>query len=155
MSKTVKWPKGLLVTCHSPLHLGERLQFLAGLKTNSFAGRDTDFRACTGVAPYTGLAGFHIKNTETTQFNAVALCQSFLHGFKYGFNGHLSFCLGDACAVDDLIDDVQLYHANLLKIQALILRIERGIVKNFLLDYHFSLSAYLNGFDSVGCGHGR
>src|SRR5208282_2402590 len=115
--------------------LGERLQFLAGLEAHSLAGGNTDFRPCSGVPPDTGLARFHIENTEATQFNAVALRQRFLHGFKYRFHGHFRFCLRHACAVDDLIDDVQLYHANLLKMQALILRTQRGIVKNFLLDY--------------------
>jgi hypothetical protein len=128
-----------LITHHSSLHLGERLQFLAGLEAHSFSGGDTDFCSRSGVPPDTGLARFHIENTEATQFNAVSLRQGFLHGIKHSFNGHLSFCLRNACAIDDLIDDVQLYHANLLKIQALILRSQRGIVKNILLDYDFPL----------------
>ena len=97
------------------------MQFLAGLKAHSFAGGYADFGPGAGVPPDAGLTRFHIENAEAAQFNAVALRQGFLHGFKYRLDGHLRFCLGDARAADDLIDDIQLYHANLLKIQALIL----------------------------------
>jgi hypothetical protein len=139
----------ILARSWPPVNRLERLQFLAGLEAHSFAGGDADFRPGSGVPPDTSLASLHIENREATQFNAVALRQGFLHGFKYRFHGNFSFCLGDACAIDDLIDDVQLYHANLLKIQALILRRERSIVKNFLLDYDFPLFLQ-NGNGSVG-----
>jgi len=82
------------------------LQFLTGLEAHSLAGWDADFCPRSGVPPDAGLPRFHIENTEATQFNAVALRQGFLHGFEHGLYSHLSFSLGDARAVDDLIDDV-------------------------------------------------
>jgi hypothetical protein len=118
------------------------LEFFARLEADSFARWDTDFRAGARVAANAGLPGLDVEDAKSTQFNAVALGKGSLHGLKDGFDRHLGLGLGDACAVDDLIDDVQLYHANLLKIQALILESGNGIVKNFLLDYDAVPVAY-------------
>src|SRR5580658_5686408 len=86
----------------------QRLQFLAGLKANCLAGRDGDFRAGSRVAPNAGLSRAHVENAKTAEFDPVAVAQCFFHGFKDGFDCHLSLGLGDPCAVDHLVDDIEL-----------------------------------------------
>src|SRR5580693_6169809 len=89
----------------------QRLQFLAGLKANCLAGRDGDFRAGSRVAPNAGLSRAHIEDAKTAEFDPIAVAQRFLHGFKDGFDCHLSLGLGDPRAIDHLVDDVELNQA--------------------------------------------
>jgi hypothetical protein len=135
----------LACQCSRVNRLGERLKLFAWLEAHSFAWRDADFRACPGIAADASLPGFDVENTKSAQLNAVALGKGSLHGLEHRLDSHLGFGLGDASAVDDLIDNVQLYHANLLKIQALILKSGNGIVKNFLLDYDAPPFCFLGG----------
>src|SRR5213593_2396009 len=98
------------------------LKLLARLKAHRLAGRNADFRARARVAADTGLAGLHVEDAEPAQLYAVALCQSIFHGFEDRLDGELSLRLGDSRAPHDLIDDVELDHANLLRNGDFILR---------------------------------
>ena len=51
--------------------------------------------------------GTNVEYAKTAQFDALALRQSVLHAFENSFDSHLRFGLGDACSVDDFIDDVE------------------------------------------------
>ena len=118
------------------------MQFLAGFEAHGLARGNAHFGARPGITADSGLAGFGVKDTETTKLDAVVLGQSLLHACEDGLDSHFRFGLGDARPIDDFINDVELYQANLLKIQVLILESGFGVVKNFLLDYdagHFSL----------------
>src|SRR5580704_5874641 len=92
----------------------ERLQFLAGLETNRFAGRDADFLAGARIAADACLARAHVEHAEAAQLNSLAFAERVLHRFKDGFNG--LFRLGPAHAglVYHGIYNVQLNHTSLL-----------------------------------------
>jgi hypothetical protein len=111
------------------------LQFLAGFEAHGLPWRNAYFGARPGITANSGLAGFYVKDTKTAKFNAVVSGESLLHGFEDGLDSDFRFCLGDACAIDDVVNDIELYQTNLLKIQMLILESGFGIVKNFLLHY--------------------
>jgi dCTP deaminase len=111
------------------------LQFLAGFEAHSFPWRNAYFRARPGITADSGLAGFYVKDTKTAKFNAVISGQSLLHGLEDGLDRDFRLCLGDTSATDDVVNDIQLYQTNLLKIQVLILESGFGIVKNFLRHY--------------------
>jgi hypothetical protein len=111
------------------------LQFLAGFEAHGLPWRNAYFRARPGITADSGLAGFYVKDTKAAKFNTVSSGQSLLHGLEDGLDSDFRLGLGDACAIDDLVNDIQLYQTNLLKIQLLILESGFGIVKNFLLHY--------------------
>jgi hypothetical protein len=109
------------------------LQFLAGFEAHGLSWRNAYFGARPGITADSGLAGSHVKDTKTAKFNAVISGQSLLHGFEDGLDRDFRFGLGDAGAVDNVINDIELYQTNLLKIQSSILESGFGLVKNFLL----------------------
>jgi hypothetical protein len=111
------------------------LQFLTGFEAHGLAWRNAYFRARPGITADSGLAGFYVKDTKTAKFNAVSSGESLLHGLEDGLDSDFRLCLGDACASDDLVNDIQLYQTNLLIIQVLILKSGFAIVKNFLRHY--------------------
>jgi hypothetical protein len=92
------------------------LQFLAGFEAHGFPWRNAYFGARPGITADSGFAGFHVKDTKTAKFNAVVSGQSLLHGFEDGLNRDFRFGFGDACAVYDVVNDIELYQTNLLKI---------------------------------------
>src|SRR5450432_1502733 len=92
----------------------QRLQLLARLEADRLAGRDGNLGAGTRVAADAGLTGLYVEDAEAAQFNAVALFQRFLHGFKDRFHCHFGLSFGDAGPVHDLVDDVQLDQNSLL-----------------------------------------
>jgi hypothetical protein len=91
------------------------LQFLAGLEAHGLPWRNAYFGARPGVTTDSSLAGFYVKDTKTAKFNAVVSGEGLFHGFEDGLDRYFRFGLGDACAVYDFIDDIQLYQTNLLK----------------------------------------
>ena len=95
------------------LRLFDGLQLFAGFEADSLAGRNAHFRAGTGVAPDSGLAGSYVENAKATQFDAVALRQSLFHTFKDSFNCHFGFGLSDTGLVHDFVDDVEFDHDRL------------------------------------------
>ena len=56
-----------------------RLEFLAGLEADGFAGGDRNFFARSWVSPNTSLAGFYDKHPKAAQFNSLASGQCFFH----------------------------------------------------------------------------
>src|SRR5689334_4304790 len=85
----------------------ERLQLLAGLKADRFAGWNRYFRAGARVSANASLPRADIKDPKTSEFNPLAPAQRALHALENGFHGHLRLRLGDARPVDYSIDDVQ------------------------------------------------
>jgi len=98
-----------------------------------------------GLRPIPVLRGFTLKTPKPRNSMRSPCVRAFFIGIEHRFDGHFRFCLGNARAIDNFINNVQLYHANLLKIQALILRRERSIVKSIFLDYDFHLFAFRTG----------
>jgi hypothetical protein len=111
------------------------LQFLAGFEAHGLPWRNAYFGACPGITADSGLAGSHIKDTKTAKFNAVVSGQSLLHGFEDGLDRDFRFGFGDAGAVYDVVNDIELYQTNLLKMQLSILETGFAVVKNILLHY--------------------
>jgi hypothetical protein len=92
--------------CAQARILLQRLQFLARLKPDSFAGRNGHLGSGSGVPPDPRLSGPNIKDPETAQLDPVAIAQGFFHRLKDRFDSHFRFCFRNACAIHDLIDDV-------------------------------------------------
>src|SRR2546427_1266517 len=95
-----------------------------------------NFGAGTRVAADARLARLHVEHAETPQLDPVAMRQGLLYGREDGLDGDLSPGLGDAGAVDDRVNKVELDHCNLLKNRDFILENGFLVVKNFLLYYH-------------------
>lgn len=97
--------------------LFESLQLFTGLKADRLARRNGHLGASPRVASDAGLARAHVKNAEAAQFNALTTRECPLHGLKDGLNSHLGLGLGDACAVDNFVDDIELDQERLPMIQ--------------------------------------
>jgi flavin reductase (DIM6/NTAB) family NADH-FMN oxidoreductase RutF len=85
----------------------QSLQFLAGFETNGFPRRNRYFCSCAGVPANSGFSWFHVKDTESAQFNAVAILERFFHMLEHGLNGHLGLGLRDAGFTDHFVDDIE------------------------------------------------
>jgi hypothetical protein len=109
------------------------LQFLAGFEAHGLPWRNADFGARPGVSADSGLAGPYVKDTKAAKFNAVVSGEGLLHGIEDGLDSDFRFGFGDASAIYDVVDDIELYQTNLLKIQPLIVNSGVGVVKKFLL----------------------
>jgi hypothetical protein len=107
------------------------LQFLAGLEAYRLAGRNADLGAGPGIAPDSGLAGFHIEDAKSAQFNAIVSGESLLHGIEDGFDSHFRFGLGDTGPRHYIVNDILLDQRNLLKRLNLMVDSGRRVVKNF------------------------
>ncbi len=90
-----------------------------------------NFGAGTRIAADARLARLHVEHAETPQLDPIAVGQGFLHGGEDGLDGHLSPGLGDAGAVNDRINEVELNHCNLLKNREFILENGFFVVKKF------------------------
>ena len=97
------------------MYLVYGLQLFARLEAHSLAGRDIDLSAGARVASNAGLARTHIKDSKSSQLNALALSQGLLHALEYGFHRHFGFGFGDTGFRDYYIDDVELDHGRLLE----------------------------------------
>ena len=84
----------------------KRVQFLAGLETNSLAGGDADLSAGPRIAADAGFAGADAENAKSAQFDALAGGQGLLQALENRI--HRSLCLGarQARALDYVMDDV-------------------------------------------------
>src|SRR3569833_1055696 len=82
------------------------MQLLARLEANRFTGRDADFGAGSRIATDAGFARANAEHSETTQFNALARCQSFLEPLKHSVDSRFGLGSGQACALDHMVDDV-------------------------------------------------
>ena len=91
----------------------QRLQFLTGLKSNGFAGRNANLLAGPWVAADAGLARFHIKNAESAKLDAVAATQGILHCLEDRLHGLFGFRAGYVRFLNDCIYDVELDHNGL------------------------------------------
>src|SRR5271157_209790 len=92
-----------------------RMELFAGFEANGFAGGDAHFLACARIATDARLAGFDVEHAEAPQFNAVALREGTLHGFKDRLDSDLGFGLGKARTSNHRANDVQFDQAILLK----------------------------------------
>jgi flavin reductase (DIM6/NTAB) family NADH-FMN oxidoreductase RutF len=86
----------------------QRLQLLARLETHSLAWRNRDLGPRARVAADPGFSWFYVKHAKASQFDAIALLQSLLHGLEDGLHGHLCFGFGDAGFVDHFVNNIQL-----------------------------------------------
>ena len=84
------------------------MQFLPWLKAHSLSGGDADLGAGAGIAADAGFAGANTENAESAQFDALACGQSSLEALENRIDCGLRLCAGQACALDDLMDDILL-----------------------------------------------
>lgn len=95
----------------------KRLKFFSRFETHGFAGGDAYFFACPGIAADTRLARPDIKNSKSTQFDAIAFGKGFLHGVEYRLNGDFGFSFRDTGSVHYFVYDVMFNQADLLEKQ--------------------------------------
>jgi hypothetical protein len=88
----------------------EDLEVFAGLEADGFAWGDADLGAGTGIAADAGLAGLDGKDAKTAQFDAVAVGEGLLHGFKDGVDGGLCLGAGKAGTLYHPLNEVLLDH---------------------------------------------
>jgi hypothetical protein len=86
------------------------LELLAGLKANSFSGRDADFFAGAGIAADTGLSGFDAEDAELAKFDALPSAEGAFERLKDSFDGLLCFGAADVGLRDHSVYDVELDH---------------------------------------------
>src|SRR5579872_397820 len=91
----------------------DRLQLFPRLKPYSSSWRNGHLGPRTRIAPNPGLPWPHIEHAKSSQFNAIAGGQCFLHAFEDRFHGQLGFGLGDAGLGHHFIDNVELDHKGL------------------------------------------
>ena len=84
----------------------QRVQFLAGLETHSFAGSDADFGAGTGIAADTGFASAHAEDAEPAQLDALASSECLFETLEDGIYCGLRLGSGETCALNHIVDDV-------------------------------------------------
>ncbi len=94
--------------------LAEYLEFFAGLEADGLAGGDGYLGAGARVAADACLAGFDAEDAEAAEFDAVAVREGLLHGFKDGVNGGLGFGAGKSGALHYTLDEVLLDHGGRL-----------------------------------------
>lgn len=84
----------------------QNMQLFARLKADGLARRNRSLGAGARIAANPGLAGAHIKDAKTTQFNALTLRHSLFEALKNGIHGML--CLGtrQSGAVDHAMQNV-------------------------------------------------
>jgi hypothetical protein len=88
----------------------QSLELLAGLKANSFSGRDADFFASAGIAADTGLSGFDAEDAELAKFDALAAAEGAFERLKDSFDGLLCFGAADVGLRNHSVYDVKLDH---------------------------------------------
>jgi hypothetical protein len=111
----------------------KRLKVFAGFKAHRFSGRNVDLSAGAWISSDARLARLDVEDSKPAQFDAIAFGERLLHGLEDGLDRDLGFGLCDTGPIYDLADDIELYHANLLKTNILILDIGFLVVKPFLL----------------------
>jgi len=119
------------------------LQFLAGFEAHGLPWRNGNFGARPGITADSGLAGPDVKDTKAAKFNAVVAGEGLLHGLEDSLDSDFRFGFGDAGAIYDVVNDIELYQTNLLKIQVLIVKSGVAVVKNFLPLYDEAMSRRL------------
>jgi hypothetical protein len=107
------------------------LQFLAGFEAHGLPWRNTYFGARPGIPADSGLAGPDVKDTKAAKLNAIVSGEGLFHGLEDRLDSDFRFGFGDASTIDDVVDDIELYQANLLKTQTLIVESGVGVCQEF------------------------
>lgn len=84
------------------------VKFLARLEADSSAWRDVDLGSSARIATDTGLSRTNGKDSETAQFDPVALGERLFQAFKDTVNSGFRFCAWQACPLNHLVDDILL-----------------------------------------------
>ena len=82
------------------------MQFFTGFEAHGFPRRDADFSAGARIAADAGFASANAEDSETTEFNALARCESFFESFKHSVDCRFGLGAGQACALDHMVHDV-------------------------------------------------
>src|SRR5436305_8111107 len=91
------------------------LQLFAWLEAHCFAGRNIDFSPGARVASDARFARTNIKDSKSTQLNALTFSQGLLHALEHGLHRHFGFGFGDTGFRDYFINDIELDHGRLLE----------------------------------------
>ena len=77
----------------------QRLQFLAGLEADRFAGRNRHFRTRAGIAPDAGFAGTYLENSESPKFDTLLPSQCFFTAPQHHIVDRVDFQIAQRCGV--------------------------------------------------------
>ena len=84
----------------------QRVQFLARLESDRFAGCNADLGAGPRIAANTGLAGTDAENAKSAQFDAITGGESLLEALKNRIHRGFSLGAGQARALDYIVNNV-------------------------------------------------
>lgn len=85
------------------------MQFLTRLEADRLAWGYGNFRARAWISANAGFTGTYIKDSKAPQFDAVALSESLFQAFEDRIHRRFSFVARQACAFDDVMDNVLFY----------------------------------------------
>lgn len=85
------------------------MQFLARLEADRLTGGNGHFRAGAWVATNACFTRTYIKDSKAPQFDPVAFSESLFQAFEDRIHGRFSLVTRQACAFDDVMDNVLFY----------------------------------------------
>jgi len=85
---------------------GQGVQLFARLEAYGLSGRDADLGSSAGIASDAGLSRADTENAESAQLDPLTRSQGLFQPLKHGIDCRFSFCAGQACAFDYMVDDV-------------------------------------------------
>jgi hypothetical protein len=88
----------------------ERLQVLAGLESNGLTGGNVHFGAGSGIPSDSRFPRLHREDAKAPKLNPIVGFQSVLHTVEYRVYRLFRFRFADACAFNDLINEIEFYH---------------------------------------------
>ena len=97
---------GLLFRCL--LFPVEKVKFLTRLEPNGFSGCDADLGTGSRIAADARFSRLDHKNSKATELDSVTGDKTLLHGVEDCVNGGLRLRLGQACTVDNPLNEVLL-----------------------------------------------
>jgi len=90
-----------------------RLEFLAGLEPDGFAGRNFSDLSRSRVPSNAALARLNDEHAEAAQLDSLTALQRILHRIEQRFHRRLCLSFWDACFIGNLIDYIKLDHFSL------------------------------------------
>jgi hypothetical protein len=87
----------------------EKMEFLARLEADGFAGCNADFSPSARITADAGFAGTNVKDAESAELDALAFGESALESLEYGVDSRFGFVALQPGALNHLVNDVLFY----------------------------------------------
>jgi len=97
----------------------ECVEFFSRLEPNGFAGRNAHLGASAWIASDAGLTGTNAEDAKAAQFNAIAGGQGLLQSFEDGIDSCFSLGSGQACPLNDVMDNILLDQCRSLSVEVI------------------------------------